>query len=181
MQQVIEAVEYSPAMFSAEAEEAWYAVMTRPRHEKKVAEELARRGVCNYVPLMTAVHRWSDRKKMVSTPLFPGYAFVKIEATPRNKVSVLQVNGVLHFIGNAGHGSAIPESEIESIRGVLASDVPVTPWGFLKVGQRVRVRGGALDGVEGQLVECGRRLVVSVGAIQRGLSIAVEGYQVEPV
>lgn len=177
----IEQVEYSPAMFSAVAEEAWYAVMTRPRHEKKVAEELTRRGVCNYVPLLSAVHAWSDRKKVVTSPLFPGYAFVKIEATAKNKVAVLQVNGVLHFVGNAGHGSSIPEREIGSIREVLASNLPVTPWGSLKVGQRVRVRGGALDGVEGQLVECGRRLVVSVGAIQRGLSIAVEGYQVEPV
>ena len=181
MSQLAAHVAIAAALLPPIGEEHWYAVMTRPRHEKKVAEELAARGIANYVPLMTAVHRWSDRRKMVTTPLFPGYAFVKLEATAANKVEVLRVHGVLHFVGNAGHGCRIPEAEIESIRTVLASDLTPTPWGFLRAGQRVRIRGGALHGVEGVLVECGRRLVVSVGAIQRSMAIAVEGYEVEPL
>jgi len=53
----------------------------------------------------------------------------------------------------------------------------------LKIGQRVRVRGGALDGVEGILVSANgdRSLVISLNSIERSLSIRVEGYDVEPV
>jgi len=59
--------------------------------------------------------------------------------------------------------------------------IPLTPYPFLRVGQRVRVRGGALDGLEGILITNGeKRLVISVGAIHRSLSITIEGYDVEP-
>lgn len=158
----------------------WYAVMTRPRHEKKVAEELAIRSVMAFLPLVSEVHRWSDRRKTVEMPLFPGYVFVRLAPTPENKVSVLMVGGVLHFVGSAGHGAPISDAEIDGIRAILGSKTAVYQTSFLKIGQRVRVRGGALDGVEGILAECGRRLVVSVNAIQRSVSVTLEGIAVEP-
>jgi transcription antitermination factor NusG len=53
----------------------------------------------------------------------------------------------------------------------------------LKIGQRVRIRSGALDGLEGVLVQRDgdRTLIISVDAIQRSLAVSVEGYEVEPV
>jgi transcription antitermination factor NusG len=64
----------------------------------------------------------------------------------------------------------------------MASNVPLTPYPLLKAGQRVRVRGGALDGVEGTLVNRDqRRLVVSVESIHASFSINLEGYDVEPI
>jgi hypothetical protein len=53
----------------------------------------------------------------------------------------------------------------------------------LRVGQRIRVRGGALDGVEGifQSRNGEDTLVVSVDAIQRSLSVSIKGYDVEVV
>jgi len=45
------------------AQGEWYALHTRPRHEKMVVERLAERGVQTYLPMFTEVHRWSDRKK----------------------------------------------------------------------------------------------------------------------
>ena len=54
---------------------------------------------------------------------------------------------------------------------------------YLHVGQRVRVCGGALDGVEGILAaeNSDRSLVISVGLIQRSISVRVAGYNVEPL
>ena len=54
---------------------------------------------------------------------------------------------------------------------------------FLRAGRRVRVRGGSLDGLKGILVPSNgsRNLVISLQAIQRSLSIRVDGYELEPI
>ena len=47
--------------------ESWYAVQTRARHEKVVAHRLSEKGVVNFFPTVTEVHRWSDRKENCRT------------------------------------------------------------------------------------------------------------------
>jgi transcriptional antiterminator NusG len=159
----------------------WFAIQTRSRHEKMVARQLEQSGLESFLPLSTEVRNWSDRRKLVELPLFPGYAFVHIAYSPQQKLRVLQTEGVVGFVGKQGQGIAIPTSQIEDIRQVLASNVPFRSHPFLKVGQRVRVRGGALNGVEGILVaENGdQSIVISVDPIQRALSIRIQGYQLE--
>jgi transcription antitermination factor NusG len=129
------------------------------------------------------VHRWSDRRKVVEVPVFPGYAFVHSTLAPEDRYAVLKVWGVLSFVGRQHLGDPIPDSEIDSIRSLIASRAQFTDYPFLKVGQRVVVRGGALEGVEGLLVshDNHRRLVISVGTIERSIAISVEGYDIRPV
>ena len=159
----------------------WYAVQTRPRHEKKILAELGEKGIDSYLPLLNQVHRWSDRRQVVQVPLFPGYVFVHAHLDSEVRVAVLRSWGALAFVGPQREPLPIPDSEIEDIRTLLLTKLPLTPYPFLKVGQHVRVRGGALDGLEGILVTNGaRRLVISVTTIQRSLSITIEGYDVEP-
>ena len=160
----------------------WYAVHTYPRHEKKVAAELMQRGVETYLPLISKLSQWSDRRKLVELPLFPCYTFVRIEPTGEARVRVLRAAGVIGFVGATGHGVSIPESQIEDVRMLLKNKVPFDPYPFLKIGQRVRVRGGSLDGLEGILIDRvrSRRLVISVESIERSLSISIEGLEVEP-
>ena len=167
---------------SAEQEPQWFAVHVRSRHEKKVADDLRQRGVENFLPVVRQVRRWSDRKKVVEFPLFSCYVFVRIPPEPKWRISVLTSTGVLGFIG-PGQGTAIPSEQIESIRRLVLNDVHVTPESYIKVGQRVRIRGGALDGVEGVLAGCGKdqKLIVSVDTIQRSISVSLQGYEVEPL
>ena len=42
--------------------ESWYSLQTRPRHEKIVVQRLEEKGVTTFLPLVTEVHRWSDRQ-----------------------------------------------------------------------------------------------------------------------
>ncbi len=164
-----------------EIELQWYAVHTRPRHEKKVVSELERNGIVTFLPLSKQVRRWSDRRKRVAFPLFPGYVFVQIAAGPEIRISVLRPYGVLGFVG-PHHGTPIPSSQIEDIQTLVLNDIAITPAAYLRVGQRVRIRGGVLDGVEGILATAGeRRLVVSIETIQRSISVSLDGYEVEPV
>ena len=160
----------------------WYAVQTRPRHEKKVLGELTLKSIESYLPVLSQVHRWSDRRKVVQVPLFPGYIFVRAHLDARVRIAVLSIWGALTFVGPQRDAMPIPDTQIEDIRTLLNTKVSLSPYPFLKVGQRVRVRGGALDGVEGILVTNGqKRLVISVESIHRSLSLTIEGYDIEPV
>jgi transcription antitermination factor NusG len=166
---------------STTTEASWYAVRTRPRHEKKVASELIEKGIKIYLPLVTQVRRWSDRRKVVQLPLFSCYAFVYSVLDLRLRVAIYGISGALGFVGPNNQGIPIPDVQIENIRTLMAGDVALTSYPLLKGGQRVRVRGGALDGIEGILAtKGGRRLVISVDSINASFSIDLEGYDVEP-
>jgi transcription termination/antitermination protein NusG len=161
----------------------WYAVRTRSRHEKLVARQLESQGIQSFLPIVTKISKWSDRSKEVELPLFSGYAFVRLDHSSSDRVRVLQTQGVVNFVGVQGSGIPIPDQEIQNINTVLASRVNYQERPYLHVGQRVRVSGGALDGVEGILAaeNSDRSLVISVGLIQRSLSVRVAGYNVEPI
>ena len=161
----------------------WYAIRTRSRHEKLAARQLENQGIITFLPLKSQLRQWSDRRKVVEFPLFPGYAFVRIVYGPGERLRVLRTPGVVGFVGAHGDGTSIPDKQIGDIQAVVANKVWCESHPFLKIGQRVRIRGGSLDGTEGVLVgrDGERKLVISVELIQRSLSIRLEGYDIEPV
>jgi transcription antitermination factor NusG len=164
-------------------EPRWYAVHVYPQNEKTVAAELERKGIETFLPLREETHRWSDRNQVVQVPLFPCYAFVHLVPTPQLRAAVQQTQRVIRLLSMNGEPAPIPDSEIESLRILLAGKVPVSPYSFLQAGQKIRIRGGCLDGVEGILVVRGgeRKLVLSVNLIQESVELSIEGYKVEPV
>jgi transcription antitermination factor NusG len=161
----------------------WYAVQTRARHEKTVVQRLREVGVMTFLPLITEIHRWSDREKSVELPLFGGYVFVRMAPTSEDRLRVLKIDSVLSFVGIRGQGTSIPEQQINAVRTLIEEELPWSTHPFLKIGQRVRIRSGALSGMEGILVARNgdRTLVLSVDAIQRSLAVRIEGYDVEPL
>jgi transcription termination/antitermination protein NusG len=163
------------------ADQHWYAVHTRARHERVVAALLQQKAVTTFLPLLFQVHRWSDRKKVVEVPLFPGYTFVRIGTTPRDFVEVLQTTGVVGLVGNGRGGVSIPDKQIEDIQVLLSQRVPCATSSFLRVGQHIRIRGGCLDGVEGRLImfKGDRTLIISLEPIFRSLAVRLDGYDVE--
>ena len=161
----------------------WYAVQTRPQHERAVAMRLREKGVTLFLPLLTEIHRWSDRRKSVEVPLFSCYVFIRITPTNEDRLKVLRTDGVFNFVGVRQQGTAIPDEQIDAVRTVVEEHLTWQCHPFLKIGQRVRIRSGALSGIEGILLSRNgdRSLVISVDAIQRSLSVRIEGYEVEPV
>lgn len=159
----------------------WYAIHTRARHEKRINLGLQEVGVETFLPLIREVHHWSDRRKEVVLPLFSCYLFVRILPDPATRLNVLKTPGVLNFVGRWDQLSAVPDSEIEQVRAVVQQRERVFPCPFLRTGQRIRIRGGVLDGVEGILSshKGASTLVVSVELIQRSVSVLIEGYDVE--
>ncbi len=167
----------------ADSDARWYAIRTRSRHEKVAVRELDAQGVQVFLPLMSSMRQWSDRRTPVEMPLFPGYAFVRVAYLSGDRVRVLRTTGVVEFVGPSMAGASIPDEQMESIRTILARKIAVEEHPFLQVGQRVRVRNGALSGVEGILVAVkgGRTLVISVEPIQRSLCVKLDDYDVESI
>jgi transcription antitermination factor NusG len=160
----------------------WFAVETRHRFEKKVAAQLDHKGFPVFLPLYAENHQWSDRQKTVTTPLFPGYAFVQLDRSRSSWQAVLRTVGLLRFVSFGGAVTGVPLKQIEDLRLLLQEGGRFSLHPFVRAGQRVRVRGGCLHGLEGILLGKEKeKLVLSIPSIQRSLSIEVHGYQLELV
>lgn len=136
----------------------WYAVYTRPRWEKKVAENLVRKKVECYCPINKVIRQWSDRKKIVHEPLFTSYVFVRVEET---ELSMLrETHGVINLVYWLGKPAVIRDIEIEIIRRFLNEHFNIqlqkTP---ISINDRVRILGGPLMEMEGQVLSLKNKTV----------------------
>lgn len=161
----------------------WYAVQTRSRHEKLLRDELACKGVENYLPVFHSWHQWKDRKKQVDLPVFSGYVFAKFCDTQEMRVRVLRSTGAVRILGNATGIEAIPDRELDAVRRMLTCSQNCILHPFLREGCRVRVRRGPLKGVEGFLLEFKSRgrLVVSVNLLSQAVATEVDLSDVAPL
>ena len=96
----------------------WYVVYTKPKWEKKVAERLNEIGITTYCPLIIKESQWSDRKKIITVPLFNSYIFVQIAEKERNKI--FEVTGAVRYLFWLGRPAVVRDFEIEYIKSWLA-------------------------------------------------------------
>ena len=160
---------------SEEASDArvfWFALTTRSQHEKKAVEALDLRGFETFLPLYRARRQWSDRTKVIELPLFPGYIFSRFNAERR--LRVVTSPNITSIVGVSKKPFPVADEEIQAIQAMVASGLPLEPWRYLEVGQRVRIEGGSLEGLTGILVQekNSLRVVVNVNLLRR--SVAVE-------
>ena len=162
-------------------EERWYAAQTCANHEKRVQEQLRQRAVDAYLPVYASIRRWKDRRVTLELPLFPGYVFVRLAL--RDRLPVLQTPSVVRLVGFGGQPVALPDQEIEALRQGLAKELRVEPHPYLKIGQRVRVRTGPLQGLEGLLVRKKNisRFVISLDLIMRSVAVEIDIAELESV
>jgi transcription antitermination factor NusG len=160
----------------------WFAVYTSPRHEKRVAQCFIVREIEHFLPLYHPRHRWADGSTVtLDLPLFPGYIFVHIDRSER--VRILEAPGVLKLVGGTGRQpAALPEAEIEALRAGLSLR-RAEPCPLLTVGQRARIRSGALAGMEGVVVrqKGGLRVVLTVELIMQSVAVEVDAAELEPL
>ena len=149
---------------------SWYAVYTRPRWEKKIAQRLEEKGVDAYCPLNRVTRQWSDRKKTVQEPLFKGYLFLHLPEA--EKWEIRNVDGILNFVHWNGKPAVIRDEEIETIKKFLNefSDVQVEEY-KLEPDTRVRIKTGVLMDYEGTIIEVtGSRARVKIESMGLQLS-----------
>jgi transcription antitermination factor NusG len=158
----------------------WYALEIRHRFEKRAVQQISRLGIETFLPQRREIHTWSDRRKAFDVPLFAGYAFVRLNSSRAMRLRVLQASGVFGFVSSHGVPVPVPAEQVEHLRLILQHGLPCSLLAFLRTGQRVRVRGGCLDGIEGILFkDKGQKLVISIACLQRSVSVQIEGYELE--
>jgi transcription antitermination factor NusG len=159
----------------------WFALHACAQHEKRIAAELQRRGIENFLPLFRTIRQWKDRRKQLDSPLFPGYLFVRLAL--REKLKALQVPGVVRLVGFAGRPHPLPEQEIDALRVGITGGLVVQPHQYLTVGSRVRIVRGPLLGFSGILLRrknvC--RVVLSLNLIAQSASVEVSATDVERI
>jgi transcription antitermination factor NusG len=159
----------------------WYALYTCPRHEKCVAQQIEQRSISCFLPLYRSVRRWKGRRKELELALFPGYVFVRLALQDRFRV--LQLPSAVRLVGFNGLPAVLPEDEIEQLRQRLSRTGKMEPHPYVRVGRRVRVCGGPMQGLEGIVVRrkdrC--RVVFSLDLIMRSVAVEVDESDVEPV
>lgn len=158
----------------------WYAIYVRSRHEKKVSASLMQKGYPILFPFSRVRRRRADRNVDVDVPIFPGYVFAQFDA--KKRLPILQIPGVVLIVSQAGEPEPVEAAEIASLARIVDSGRPIQAWDFLRTGQKVRIQGGALAGAEGILIRIKNRerLIVSVGVLQRAISVEIDQDLVEP-
>jgi transcription antitermination factor NusG len=159
----------------------WYALTVRHQHERQIERSLMHQGWETLVPVYRRTAQWSDRTKEVECPLFSGYVLCHFSLQER--IGVLNTPGVGKIVGFGGLPAAVEEREIAQIRRVVASQLRVQPWPYLKAGDRIRVERGPLRGVEGTLlrVNDALRLVIRVDMLQRSLAVELDPDMIVPM
>jgi transcription antitermination factor NusG len=160
---------------------SWCALHTRHQHEKTVATILGGKGFEVFLPTYRSVHRWKDRNKELTLPLFPGYLFFVDEAERR--VPVLSTPGVHGIVKSGTSPAVIPEHEIAGIRRMVESSLRVEPHPFLNAGDLARVKGGPLAGLEGIVSHWkgAFRLVLSLEMLGRSAAVEIDSCIIERV
>jgi hypothetical protein len=155
----------------------WWVIYTKARQEKSLARELLAFRIPFYLPLIKKNSVVRGRKRMSFVPLFSGYIFLfsteaeRIKGMTTNRISrILTVNDPHQLV-----------HDLEQLRRLIASNTPLSVEQKLAPGNRVRVKQGALMGLEGTvLVRRGvTRLLVSVNFLQQGASVEMDDYLLE--
>jgi len=169
----------------AALEARWYAVWTRSHCEQLVLDQLAARGFETFLPCAFAWVRHAVGRRRTRAPLFPGYLFVRRRMDRDSHVEILKAHGAVRVLGERWDRlSVIPDDEIDAVRRAVSSGVPVYPHVALVEGDRVRITGGPLMGLQGIFLR-GRPqkglLVISVSLLRRGVAVEVDCTLVEAV
>lgn len=157
----------------------WYALYTRPRHEKKVYNQLIEKGVVAFLPVVERVRQWKDRKKRVEMPLFNSYVFVRIDL--KDRYYSLQTHGVVRLVSFGGNPASIPDWQIEQLQQVIKHPDTLELEHYLREGDWVEVTAGPFKGVKGRLKELRgqTRLVINIDGIYQSVSFIIDKDQVE--
>lgn len=162
--------------------DSWYAIRVRSNFEKIASNTFQQMGYEEFTPFYRTKRRWSDRTKIIDAPLFPGYVFCRFDA--QHRLPILQATGVVSIVSFGKDPVAVDENELDAIRRAMTDGRHVQPWPYLKVGRRVRLLGGALHGIEGQLLQLKdkrQRVVVSISLLQRAVAVELDREDIEPI
>jgi len=164
-------------------EPRWRVLWTRSNCEQLVYDQLARKGFDLFLPTVETWAKHAGVRRRHRIPLFVGYLFLRHAVDKATYLEVCKARGMVRLLGERWDRlDAVPDSDIDALRKLVRSDVPIRPHPYLREGQRVRITEGPLANVEGILVRGNPKtglLVVSVDLLQRSVAVHLDCTQLE--
>ena len=159
----------------------WYAVYTRPRHEKKVFETLQEMEWEAFLPLVPRVRLWKDRKKKVEMPLFSSYLFARFDY--KYRFDLLHISGVVKVVNFKGTPAVVPEWQIDALKKMIANPEKMQLEQYMRAGEQVEVIEGVFKGMRGavKVVKGMTRLMVTIEGIQQTVSVELDSSFVKKI
>jgi transcriptional antiterminator NusG len=156
----------------------WHVLWTRSNCEQAVHDQLATQGFSLFLPTVQSWCRRGGVRRLARLPMFGGYVFLRHAMDKAGYLEVCKARGLVRVLGERWDRLAVvPDAEIDALRKISSSDVPVLPHPYLREGQRVRVTRGPLADVEGIVVRSSPKkglLVVSVELLQRSVAVHLD-------
>ena len=164
----------------SDADLRWFALRVRPRHEKSASQFLETLGYELFCPTFTRKHTYGTRVRVFQLPLFAGYVFCRFDVTHR--LPVLKAPGVVSIVGLGRTPIPIQEDEINSLRMVVSTELPVEPHPFVDVGESVEITAGPLSGIVGTVIRVkdAWRIVLSITLLRRSVLVEVDPSKLVP-
>jgi len=159
----------------------WYVLHTRSRHESVVCDGLVKKSLEAFLPKIKVRSTRRDRKTMIHIPLFPGYLFIRTDLHPHSHIEIVKTAGVVRLIGSSKGPVPVPDETIESLKIMVASELPIGTGSRLQPGTRVMVVQGPFAGVAGTFVRYrGQgRVLVNIEALGQYAGVNVNEDDIE--
>jgi transcription elongation factor/antiterminator RfaH len=159
----------------------WYALYTKPRHEKTAAAALVEKQYETFLPLIVQTRKWKDRKKKVESPLFSSYLFCNFEY--KYRFDVLQTRSIIKIVNFAGEPAVVPDWQIESLRQMLEFPETLRLENYLSQGDLVEVTDGPMRGLRGTVTKQKNeeRLILTIDGIMQTVSVEIDTALVKKV
>lgn len=127
----------------------WYVAHTKPRCEKKLADYCEREGMKVTLPLYKSIKKYPGKTVRFEKPLFPNYVFLFLSRSERKKT--YQSDYVANLLDVPDQQTF--QSQLEAILTALDTEYEICVLPHITEGKRVRIRSGALRGMEGFVEE----------------------------
>ena len=158
----------------------WIAIRSKPRSEKIVSNELNKKGIESFLPLIKKRQQWSDRKKWVEFPLFPSYLFARIEL--KDSLYIMNTHGVNTIVKFGDKVVTVDDKVVNSIKLALEGGYELHPMKYFTIGDQVEVISGPMIGVKG-IVETKlkneNRLIIKIDALQQAVAVHINSEYLE--
>jgi len=160
----------------------WYAVYTKPRSEKKLADRLNDQGIEAYLPMHRTLKQWSDRRKMVDEPLITSYVFVNV--FQKNYFDVLNTPGAVKYIWFCGKPAVIPANQIQALKLIMGQDLEIDCISAdLPLGTQVKVISGPMKELTGELLNYAgkHKVMIRIDHLDKALLLTISPHLLEKV
>lgn len=128
---------------------SWFVLQSHPREESRCAEELSRRGLTAFFPLIREYR--ARRRRYEKAPFFPSYLFVRLDLeTELDKAR--WARGVRRLVSFGGPPVPVPEEVMESLLLRTDAEGLISIDQELAEGDRVRIRTGPFKDLLGTVL-----------------------------